>query len=79
MLELKQVLTDIAKAIVDNPDSVKVTETEETEGNVLLVLNVAPDDMGMVIGKKGRIAKSIRTIMKVAANAVGKKVTVEIQ
>lgn len=79
MLELKQVLTDIAKAIVDNPDSVKVTETEQTEGNVLLVLSVAPDDMGMVIGKKGRIAKSIRTIMKVAANAVGKKVTVEIQ
>ncbi len=79
MLELKQVLTDIAKAIVDDPDSVKVTETEQTEGNVLLVLSVAPDDMGMVIGKKGRIAKSIRTIMKVAANAVGKKVTVEIQ
>lgn len=79
MLDLKQVLTDIARAIVDNPDSVQVTETEETEGNVVLVLSVAPDDMGMVIGKKGRIAKSIRTIMKVAANAVGKKVTVEIQ
>jgi predicted RNA-binding protein YlqC (UPF0109 family) len=79
MLELKKVLTDIAKAIVDDPDSVNVTETEQTEGNVLLVLTVAPDDMGMVIGKKGRIAKSIRTIMKVAANAVGKKVTVEIQ
>ena len=79
MLDLKQVLTDIARAIVDNPDSVKVTETEETVGNVVLGLSVAPDDMGMVIGKKGRIAKSIRTIMKVAANAVGKKVTVEIQ
>lgn len=79
MLELKNVLTDIAKAIVDDPDSVKVTETEETEGNVLLVLTVAPDDMGMVIGKKGRIAKAIRTIMKVAANSVGKKVTVEIR
>ena len=78
MVDLKETLRNIATAIVDNPDEVVVVENE-TETSINLTLSVAPDDMGMVIGKKGRIAKSIRTIMKVAANAVGKKVTVEIQ
>ncbi|NLK40211.1 MAG: KH domain-containing protein [Clostridiales bacterium] len=79
MLVLSQVLTDIARAIVDNPDSVKVTESTDSDGNVLLVLNVAPEDVGMVIGRRGKIARAIRTVVKAAANSAGKKATVEIR
>ena len=76
MLDLKQILTDIAKAIVDEPDAVTVIENDN--GNsVVLTLSVAAPDMGKVIGRNGRIAKAIRTVMKAAANADGKKVTVE--
>jgi predicted RNA-binding protein YlqC (UPF0109 family) len=78
MLNLKQILTDIAKAIVDEPDMVTVIESEN--GNsVVLTLSVASQDMGKVIGRNGRIAKAIRTVMKAAANADNKKVTVEIR
>ncbi len=78
MLDLKQILTDIAKAIVDEPDAVTVIENDN--GNsVVLTLSVAAPDMGKVIGRNGRIAKAIRTVMKAAANADGKKVTVEIR
>ena len=79
MILLKDVLTDMAKAIVENPDSVSVTETESEDGEVLLTLSVASDDMGKVIGRHGRIAKALRTVMKAAATAVDKKVTVEIK
>lgn len=79
MILLKDVLTDMAKAIVEDPDSVSVTETESEDGEVLLTLSVAPDDMGKVIGRHGRIAKALRTVMKAAATAVEKKVTVEIK
>ena len=78
MVELKKVLTDIAKAIVDDPEQVSVTETEQGS-DVLLELHVAEDDMGKVIGRHGKIAKSIRLVMKAAANTVGKRVTVEIK
>ena len=68
----------IARAIVDNPDAVTVEET--VEGNdVTLVLRVADDDTGMVIGRKGRIARAIRSLMKAAGNTEGKKVNVEIE
>ena len=77
-MDLKQILTDIARAIVDTPDAVKVTETVDGD-NVELVLTVAEDDTGMVIGRHGKIAKAIRQIMKAAANTCGKHVTVEIQ
>ena len=78
MLDLKEVLCDMARAIVDEPDMVSVKE--ETNGDtVTLTLNVAPDDMGLVIGRHGRIAKAIRTVMKSAAGTVGKKVNVEIR
>lgn len=78
MLDLKQILTDIAKSIVDEPDEVTVIQNEN--GNsVVLTLSVAGPDMGKVIGRNGRIAKAIRTVMKAAANADGKKVTVEIR
>ena len=75
-MELKQVLTDIARAIVDNPDAVNVIETVDGD-DVELVLTVAEGDTGMVIGRHGRIAKAIRQVMKAAANTCGKHVTVE--
>ena len=78
MTDLKETLCGIAKAIVDNPDSVSVAET--TNGNkVSLVLSVAESDMGMVIGKNGKIAKAIRTVMRAAASTDGKDVTVDIR
>jgi uncharacterized protein len=78
MVELKQILADLAKAIVDKQDAVSITQTEDGD-NVMLELNVAPDDMGKVIGRHGRIAKAIRMVVKAAANKAGKKVTVEIK
>ena len=78
MTDLKQTLTDIAKAIVDNPDEVTVILTED-ERNITLSLNVAPEDMGMVIGKNGKIAKAIRSVIKAASTNCGKKVNVEIK
>ena len=77
-MDLKQVLTNIARAIVDNPDAVNVIETVDGD-NVELVLTVAEGDTGMVIGRHGRIAKAIRQVMKAAANTCGKHVTVEIK
>jgi len=77
-MDLAQVLTNIARAIVDNPDAVNVVETVNGN-NVELVLTVAEGDTGMVIGRHGRIAKAIRQVMKAAANTCGKHVTVEIQ
>lgn len=78
MLDLKEVLCDMARAIVDEPDMVSVKE--ETNGDtVTLTLNVAPEDMGLVIGRHGRIAKAIRSVMKAAANKTGKRVNVEIR
>ena len=67
----------IAKSLVDNPEAVNVTETEGSQGTVI-ELRVAPDDMGKVIGKQGRIAKALRTVVKAAAIKENKKVTVEI-
>lgn len=78
MLDLKEVLYGIARAIVDNPDEVTVT-SEEDDDTVTLTLSVAQDDMGLVIGRHGRIAKAIRTVMKAAASTVSKKVNVEIR
>lgn len=74
---MKELLEVIAKALVDEPNAVTVTE-KENEQSVLLELRVADGDMGKVIGKQGRIAKSIRTVMKAAANHENKKVMVEI-
>ena len=77
-MELKQILTDIARAIVDTPDAVNVVENVDGD-NVELILTVAEDDTGMVIGRHGKIAKAIRQIMKAAANTCNKHVTVEIR
>ena len=79
-MDFKLILTNIAKAIVDEPDAVRVEQLEnEDENEIELVLTVAEGDTGMVIGRHGRIAKAIRQVMKAAANTVGKHVTVEIK
>ncbi|MBE6530857.1 MAG: KH domain-containing protein [Ruminococcaceae bacterium] len=75
---MKQTLYGIARAIVDNPDEVSVIENEDGK-EVKLVLSVAESDMGMVIGKGGKIAKAIRTVMKAAAATDGRRVNVEIR
>ena len=78
MIDLSTVLSDMAKSIVDHPEQVSVTEHEE--GNeILLTLSVAEEDMGMIIGKRGKIAKAIRTVMKNVAKVDDKRVTVEIK
>ena len=77
-MDLKKILTDITRAIVDHPDSVCVQETIEGD-DVQLLLTVSEEDTGMVIGRHGKIAKAIRAIMKAAANSCGKHVTVEIK
>ena len=74
---MKELLLYMAKNLVDDPDSVSVTETSKEEGKVL-ELRVAPGDMGKVIGRQGRIAKEIRTIVKTVAQRTGEKITVEI-
>ena len=78
MINLQETLVNIAKAIVDTPDEVRVTR-EEDERPITLTLTVAPDDMGMVIGRHGKIAKAIRTVIKAASASCGKKVNVEIR
>ena len=78
MADLKATLRNIAAAIVDSPDEVVVL-CEETENSINLTLSVAPEDMGMVIGKNGRIAKAIRTVIKAASADCGKRVNVDIR
>ncbi len=74
---MKELVEIIAKALVDSPDEVVVTE--ETEGNtIILKLKVAQEDMGKVIGKQGRIAKAIRSVVKAAASKDDKKIVVDI-
>ncbi len=74
---MKELLIIIAKSLVDNPDSVTVNEITG-EHSIILELKVAEEDMGKVIGKQGRIAKSIRTVVKAAAIKENKRVVVEI-
>ena len=74
MLELVKY---IAQSLVDNPEAVKVTQVEG-EKSIILELSVAPDDMGKVIGKQGRIAKAMRTVVKAASSNQKKKYVVEI-
>ncbi|KUG04607.1 kh domain rna binding protein ylqc [hydrocarbon metagenome] len=74
---MKKLVEYIARSLVDNPDAVQVTEIEG-ERSIIIELRVAPDDMGKVIGKQGKIAKSIRTLTKATAAKEGKRVVVEI-
>ena len=74
---MKELIEIIAKSLVDNPNEVHVNEIQG-EQSIILELKVAPADMGKVIGKQGRIAKAIRTVIKAAAMKEDKKVVVEI-
>ncbi|WKY45808.1 KH domain-containing protein [Eubacteriaceae bacterium ES2] len=74
---MKELVEIIAKSLVDHPDEVFVTEVEG-EQSIILELKVANDDMGKVIGKQGRIAKAIRTVIKAAATKEDKRVMLEI-
>jgi len=74
---MKELLLYMAKNLVDDPEAVTVKEISDEDGTVL-ELHVASDDMGKVIGRQGRIAKEIRTIVKTVAQRSGEKVTVEI-
>ena len=75
---MKELVEVIAKALVDNPDEVVVTESENDD-ELVIELKVAPSDMGKVIGKQGRIAKAIRSVVKAASSRLETKVMVEIQ
>ena len=75
---MKELVEMIAIALVDNLDEVVVTETE-TENEIVLKLSVAPADMGKVIGKQGKIAKAIRTVVRASASKSDKKILVDIQ
>ncbi|MBR5473859.1 MAG: KH domain-containing protein [Lachnospiraceae bacterium] len=75
---MKNLVEVIAKSLVENPDEVIVLETE-TEREIVLELHVAPSDMGKVIGKQGRIAKAIRSVVKAAASKDDKRVSLEIR
>lgn len=77
-VDIKLVLEDMARAIVDKPEAVSVT-VAEGENETVYTLHVAEDDMGMIIGKHGKVARAIRTIAKAAAKIADKKISVEIQ
>lgn len=74
---MKELVEVIAKSLVDNPEEVVVTETEK-DNSLVVELRVAQEDMGKVIGKQGRIAKAIRSVVKAAASKDDKKVIVDI-
>ena len=74
---MKELVKVIAVSLVDHPDEIVVTE-KETENSIILELHVAPDDMGKVTGKQGRIAKAIRVIMRSGAAKNNQKIAVEI-
>jgi predicted RNA-binding protein YlqC (UPF0109 family) len=75
---MNEVLETIAKALVDNPEAVSVTQIDNEDDTITLELRVAESDMGKVIGKQGRIAKAIRAVVKAAASKENKKVAVDI-
>ena len=74
---MKELVEYIARSIASEPDEVKVTE-EEDDGRIIVRLEVAPDDKGKVIGKQGRVAQSIRVLLRVAAVKQGTRATLEI-
>ena len=74
---MKELLTDVARNLVDHPEQVSVNEIQ-SDGETILELRVAPEDTGKVIGRQGRIAKEIRTLIRSVAQRSGKRVSVEI-
>jgi predicted RNA-binding protein YlqC (UPF0109 family) len=75
---VRDLLTFLARSLVSDPDAVEVNEVEEIDGEVVLELEVAEDDLGRVIGRGGRVANALRTVMKAAATRAEKRVIVEI-
>jgi uncharacterized protein len=75
---VRELLDFLARALVENPDRVKVNEIEEIDGEVVLELEVAEDDLGRVIGRGGRVANALRSVMKAAATREEKRVVVDI-
>jgi len=75
---VRDLLTYLARSLVEDPDAVEVTEVEEVEGELVLELEVAEDDLGRVIGKGGRVANALRAVMKAAATREEKRVVVDI-
>jgi predicted RNA-binding protein YlqC (UPF0109 family) len=75
---VRELLDFLARALVENPDEVEVSQVEEIDGEVVLELEVAEDDLGRVIGRGGRVANALRSVMKAAATREDKRVVVDI-
>ena len=75
---MTELIRFIVLSLVENKEAVSVTETKEESGNILVEVRVAPDEMGKIIGKNGRIAKAIRTVARSAAAKTNQKVRVDI-
>jgi uncharacterized protein len=75
---MRDLLEFLTRSLVENPDEVKVTEVEEIDGEVVLEVEVADDDLGRVIGRGGRVANALRSVMKAAATREEKRVVVDI-
>lgn len=75
---MRNLLEFLARSLVESPDAVEVTEVEEIDGEVVLELEVADDDLGRVIGRGGRVANALRSVMKAAATREEKRVVVDI-
>jgi predicted RNA-binding protein YlqC (UPF0109 family) len=75
---MRDLLEFLTRSLVENPDQVQVTEVEEIDGEVVLEVEVADDDLGRVIGKGGRVANALRSVMKAAATREEKRVVVDI-
>jgi predicted RNA-binding protein YlqC (UPF0109 family) len=75
---VRDLLEFLTRSLVENPDDVKVTEVEEIDGEVVLEVEVAEDDLGRVIGRGGRVANALRSVMKAAATREDKRVVVDI-
>ena len=75
---MRELLDFLARSLVERPDEVQVTEVEEVDGEVVLELEVAEDDLGRVIGRGGRVANALRSVMKAAATREDKRVVVDI-
>ena len=75
---MRDLLEFLTRSLVENPEAVQVTEVEEIDGEVVLEVEVADDDLGRVIGRGGRIANALRSVMKAAAASEDKRVVVDI-
>ncbi|PLX76849.1 MAG: RNA-binding protein [Desulfuromonas sp.] len=75
---MKELIEHIAKSLVENPDAVQVSQEEDEEGAILVKLAAAPEDMGRIIGKQGRTAKAMRTLLNAKATRENKRASLQI-